>query len=116
MTKKTDKTERFVDNKGRKTKENNKMPNRKDDADTNKKNVTIKSGSYLVNEIQVSDTDSSMTIGEEDDTVGWWGLPEILELTDEADLCDWWQRMTTWELLQARIYDIKHRMCQIETL
>ena len=37
---------------------------------TIRKNVATKSDSDLVNEIQVSDTDSNMTIGEDDKSIG----------------------------------------------
>ena len=36
----------------------------------------------------MSDTDSSMTIGEEDDYVGWKSLSQILESPDKDDTCD----------------------------
>ena len=41
-----------------------------------------------VNEKQVSDTDSSMTIGGSNDSVGWRSLQEILESSDKGDTCD----------------------------
>ena len=69
MTKKTDKTVTFVDNKGKETKENNTFPKRKDDAKNIKKNETTKPDFDLVNKIQVSDIDSSLTI-EDDDSAG----------------------------------------------
>ena len=63
IIKKTDKTLRFVDNIVRDTKENKKLPKRKDDTNNNKKNATLKLDSNVENGIQVNDTDSSMTIG-----------------------------------------------------
>ena len=87
-TKKIDKTVSFVDNKCGETKENNKLPKRKEDAYNNKKKVTTKPDSNLVNEIQVSDTDSNMAIGEDDDFVGWRSLPEILGSSNEGNTFD----------------------------
>ena len=48
---------------------NTKLPKRKNDINNNKKNVTTKPESKLVNEIKVSHTDSSITI-EDDESVG----------------------------------------------
>ena len=70
---------KFVDNKGKETKENNKFPQRIDDVKNKKKDEITKPDSDLVNEIQISDTDSSLTTGENDDSVEWRSLPEILE-------------------------------------
>ena len=64
-------------------KKSNKLPKKEDDANNNRKNVTIKPDS--VNERQVSDTDSGMII-EGDDSVGWRSLPEILESSHEGDM------------------------------
>ena len=41
--------------------------------------MNTKHDSYSVNKIQIRDTGSSLTIGEDNDSVGWRNLPEILE-------------------------------------
>ena len=53
---------------------------------THNKNVITRPNFDLVNEM--SDTDSSVTTGEDDDSVGWRSLPKIIESSDEGDTCD----------------------------
>ena len=86
MTKKTEKTVKFIDSKGKESKENNKFPERKDDAKTIRKIWLLNLTPDSVNKIQVSATDSSLTIGGEyDDSVGWTSLPKISELSDRGN-------------------------------
>ena len=49
--------------------------------------MVTKPDSYTVHEIQVSDTDSNMIMGEDDDSIVWESLPGILQLSDEGDTC-----------------------------
>ena len=83
-----DKTVRFVDNKAREIKENGKLTTKKDDANSNKKYAMIKPDSNISNEIQVSDTDSNIMMGEYDDSISWRSLPWILESLDKDDTCN----------------------------
>ena len=65
-TKNTNKTVKFVDNKKRDNRDNNKAVKKKIDSSNNKKN---KMKSDSVNEIQVSDSNLSIGI-EDNDSVG----------------------------------------------
>ena len=82
-----DKTIKLINNKGKETKRNNKFTKGKDDA-KNKKNEITKPNSDLLNKIQVSDADSSLTIGEDNGSVGWRSLPEILQSSDKCKTSD----------------------------
>ena len=64
----------------------------------------------MVNEIQVDQTDSSMTAGEDDDSVGWRSLPEILESSDEGDTCN----SDDKEWLHENFYKQEHMTSCIE--
>ena len=79
MTKKTEKTVKFFDNKGKEVMENNKLPKRKDDTKSHKKNAITKSDSDAVNKIQVAETNSGSTIAEDNNSIGQRSLPEISE-------------------------------------
>ena len=51
--------------------------------------MITKPNSDFVNEIEASDADSSMTMGEDGDySIGWRSLSGILELSDEGNTCD----------------------------
>ena len=87
MTKKSDKSVSVADNKFRESKKK-KTNSLKERMTHNKINVTTKPDSNLVHQIQVSDTDSSVTMGNDDDSIGLRSLSEILELSDDGNTCD----------------------------
>ena len=49
--------------------------------------MTTKPDSDTVNEIHVSDADSIMTIGEDDESIGSRNLSDILESSGMDDIC-----------------------------
>ena len=55
--------------------------------------------SDTVSEIQTSDLDSSMTLEEDNETLGWESLPEIMGSSDEDNISDLDDKMTTPGLL-----------------
>ena len=57
---------------------------RKNDSNNSKKNVTSKTN--MVSEIQVSDSDHSIDI-EDNDSMGWRSLPDIAT-SEHSDSCD----------------------------
>ena len=82
---KIDRVVKFVDNKNRNNKDNNRSHKRKIDPSNNKKNMTSKTDSVI--EIQVSDSDTSTDI-EDNDAVGWRCLPELALTLEDSDACD----------------------------
>ena len=92
--------------KGRETKENSKLTQKRDDANSNKKNAMTKPDFNTVNEIQICYRLKIM-IGE--DSIGWRNLPGILESSDEGDTCN-----SDDEWLSEDFYKQEHMISNIE--
>ena len=92
-----------------KLKKNNKLTEKRDDANSSKKNVTTKHDSDTVIKYRFSDRDPSMIIGE-DDSVGWRNPPELLESSDKDNICD----SDDEEGLPQKFYKQEHMISNIE--
>ena len=102
-----EKVVKFVDNKNRNNKDNNKPSKRKSDPCNSKKNMTSKTD--LVTEIQVCDFDTSTEI-EDNDSVGWRSLPEIVSSSEDSDTCD----TDKMEWLDDSFYQQAHMISNLE--
>ena len=71
---KSGKVVKFVDNKNKNNKDNNKSHRMKSEISNKKKNTTSKNDS--ITKIQVSDLETSMEM-EDNDSIGWRSVPEI---------------------------------------
>ena len=76
---------KFVDNKNKNNKDNNRTHKKKSGNSDNKKDTTTKNDS--VAEIQASDLDTGTDI-EDSDSMGWTNLPEIPLTLGNSDTCN----------------------------
>ena len=75
---------KFVKNPTKDNKDVNHTTKRKNDSNNSKKNIISKTNT--VSEIQFSDSNQSMDIGENDiDSRGWGSLPDIVTTSKDSD-------------------------------
>ena len=83
------------------------MHKRQNDISNKKENMTSKTGS--INEIQVSDSDSSAGI-EDNDSIGWRSLPEIATTLEDIGTCN----IDEMEWLDNSFYEQDHMISNLD--
>ena len=78
---------KFVNNSNKDSKDTNKTFKGKNVKNSSKKNTTPHT--HTISEIQASDSDQSIdTDDNENYSMGWKNLPDMVTISEDSDLCD----------------------------